>query len=261
MLEKIILISRVTSKLYEIIKELTAEKLHNKRIIFNSKLLEKKSKIRQLFEKEKNLVCIPFYQDNDYSLYKIASNIFKKNNISISSENINLIVEKSTGDRKNLQNEIDKILNFSYKKKTVNKDQILKLINLYEDDNLFELIDFCLAKNHVKVINIINTNSFTKNDTILLIRSFLSRLKRLVELKKLYEAAGNIKETINVYKPAIFWKDKEIVEIQMKNWTLKKIYKLIDRLNILELNFKKNYELSNNLIFDLILNSSKNTSN
>ena len=259
--EKIIIISRVTSKLYEIIKELTTEKLHNKKIIFNSKLLEKKSKIRQLFEVEKNLVCVPFYEDNNYSLHKIANDIFKKNNISISSENINLIVEKCTGDRKNLQNEINKILNFSYKKNKINREQILKLINLYEGDNLFELIDFCLAKNHVKVINIINTNSFSKSDTILIIRSFLSRLKRLVELKKLSITAGNIKETINIFKPPIFWKDKEIVEKQMENWTLEKIYKLIEELNMLELNFKRNYELSNNIIFDLILNSSKNPNN
>ena len=259
--EKIILISRVTSKLYEIINEITAEKLINKKIIFSSKLLEKRSKIRQLFEVEKNLVCVPFYQDNDYSLYKIANDIFKKNNVSISSENINLIVEKCTGDRKNLQNEINKILNFSYNKNKINREQILKLINLYEDDNLFELIDFCLAKNHLKVINIINTNSFTKSDSILLIRSFLSRLKRLVELKKLSMSVGTVKETINIFKPSIFWKDKEIVEKQMENWSLDKIYKLIEKLNMLELNLKKNYDLSNNIIFDLILNSSKNPNN
>ena len=47
----------------------------------------------------------------------------------------------------------------------------------------------------------------------------------------------------------------------MENWTLEKIYKLIEELNMLELNFKRNYELSNNIIFDLILNSSKNPNN
>ena len=256
---KIILISRVTSKMYEIIKELTNKKIYNKKIIFISQLLEKRSKIRQLFETEEELVCVAFYQDNISSLYKIAYNFFKTNNISISSENINLILEKCSGDRKNLQNEMNKILNFSFKKNKITKDEILKLVSSQEGENYFELIDLCLAMNHFKVINIINNNSFNKNDAIILIRSFLSRLKRLVELKKIQNKKGNIKETIDFFKPSIFWKDKEIVQKQMQFWTLERIYILIEELNTLELKFKRNYELSNNLIFDLIINTSKNT--
>ena len=127
--KKIILVNRVTSKLYETIKELTSKKIYNKKIIFNSGLLEKKSKIRQLFETDKTLVCIAFYHDKSISLYRIASDIFKKNNISISSENINLIVEKCSGDRKNLKNEINKILNFCFNKNKISQDEIIKLIN------------------------------------------------------------------------------------------------------------------------------------
>ena len=256
---KIILVSRVTSKMYEIIKELTNKKIYNKKIIFISQLLEKRSKIRQLFETEEELVCVAFYQDNISSLYKIAYNFFKTNNISISSENINLILEKCSGDRKNLQNEMNKILNFSFKKNKITKEEILKLVSSQEGENYFELIDLCLAMNHFKVINIINNNSFNKNDAIILIRSFLSRLKRLVELKKIQNKKGNIKETIDFFKPSIFWKDKEIVQRQMEFWTLERIYILIEDLNTLELKFKRNYELSNNLIFDLIINTSKNT--
>tara|TARA_Y100000590_G_scaffold250639_1_gene281532 strand:- start:3558 stop:4553 length:996 start_codon:yes stop_codon:yes gene_type:complete len=259
--EKIVQISRVTSKLFEIIKELTEKKIYNKKIILNSDLLEKKSKIRQLFETEKNLVCIPFYQDNDFSLFKIASEFFKKNNISLSSENINLIIEKCSGDRKNLQNEMDKILNYCSDKNKINTEEIFKLINSYQDENYFELIDQCLAKNNKKVSKIINDNIFNKNDSIILIRSFLSRLKRLIELKKLFAQVGDIKETINTFKPSIFWKDKEIVQKQMKIWSSEEIYKMLDKINSLEINFKKNYELSNNLIFDLIINISNKTNN
>ena len=43
----------------------------------------------------------------------------------------------------------------------------------------------------------------------------------------------------------------------MEIWTSEKIYNLIEEVNYLEIKFKKNYELSNNLIFDLILNTSK----
>ena len=254
--EKIIQVSRITSKLFDIITELTSKKIYNKKIIFNSNILEKKSKIRQLFESAKGLVCTPFYQDNSSSLYKIANDFFRKNNISISSENINLIVEKCIGDRKNLQNEMNKILNFSFKKNKISRGEILKLINLHGNENLFELIDYCLAKNLTKVINIINNNSFNKSDSIILIRSLISRLKRLIELKKIYTQANDANEAINTYKPLIFWKDKEIVKKQMEAWSVEKLYALLDKVSFLEVSLKKNNEFSNNIIFDLILNTS-----
>ena len=254
--EKLILVNRVTSKLYEIIVNLVTKKISNKKIIFNSSLLDKKSKIRKLFETEKDLICIAFYQDNNISLFRIATDFFKKNNIQISSENINLILDKCSCDRKNLYNEMNKILNFSFEKKKINRDQIIKLINVYEDENYFELIDNCLAKNQVKVNKIINNNTFNNNETIILIRTFLSRLKRLIELKKLERELGNSKDTINNFRPPIFWKDKEMVEKQIKSWNNNQIYLLLDKVNNLEIDLKRNYYMSNNLIFDLILNTS-----
>ena len=160
------------------------------------------------------------------------------------------------GDRKNLQNEMNKILNFSFKKNKISRSEILKLINLHGNENLFELIDYCLAKNLAKVINIINNNSFDKSDSIILIRSLISRLKRLIELKKIYIQTNDVDEAINTYKPFIFWKDKEIVKKQMEAWSVEKLYALLDKVSFLEVSLKKNNEFSNNIIFDLILNTS-----
>ena len=256
--KKIIIISRVTSKLYEVIKDLFNRQIHDKKIILNSGVLEKKSRIRQLFEKENTLVCIAFYQDNTSTLYKIASDFFSSNKIPISSENINLIIEKCLGDRNNLKNEMNKILNFCYQKNKISADEIKKLINYQEEDNYFELVDFCLSKNKLKVCKIINNNNYKNTDSIILIRSFVSRIKRLLELKKLQGESGNVKSTIENFRPPIFWKDKETVEKQLKSWSIKDAYKLFDEITELEINYKKNSNLSNNLIFDLILNSSNN---
>ena len=257
--EKIIVINYVTTKLYEILKEITVHEIENKIIILKAGILEKKSRLRQLFEKEKNLVCIAFYQDNHISLYKIANEFFKNQSISISSENINLILEKCSGDRKNLQNELNKILNFCLDKGKITKYEIIKLINFYDDENYFELIDQCLTKNHSKVIKIINNNYFGKNDSIILIRSFLSRLKRIIELKKLMNKVGDIDQSINMFKPPIFWKDKEKIAKQMEIWSSTKAYELLEKITKLEVKYKKNYDFSNNLIFDLILETSSKT--
>ncbi len=255
---KIIIISRISKKFYEIVPNLMEKEIQNKKIILNCGQLEKRSKLRELFEKDKNLICIPFYEDNVSTLYTIASKFFKNNNISISSENINLLVEKCSGDRKNLLNELDKVFNYCFEKKKISKDELVKLINMYDDDNYFKLIDWCLSRNHHQVCKIINNSSFDKKDSIILIRSLLSRLKRLIELKKLQGQIGNIKDTINNFRPPIFWKDKEVVEKQVNSWSKKQVLKLLDDANNLEINFKRNPNLSNNIVFDLILNTSSN---
>ena len=256
--EKIIVISRVTSKLYDTALELSKKPIDNIIIIFNSGSLEKRSKIRQLFEKETKLICVAFYQDNNASLFKIASEFFKVNKILISSENINLIIEKCSGDRKNLQNEMNKILNYCFNKKKIDREQILKLINFHGDDNYFELIDHCLSKNHKAVYKIINNRTFDSNDSIILIRSLLSRLKRLIELKELQTELGTAKDTVNNFRPPIFWKEKEVVQKQVEIWSTDKVYDLLDEVNNMEINLKKNSGLSNNIVFDLILNTSSN---
>tara|TARA_Y100001970_G_scaffold237377_1_gene297815 strand:- start:18814 stop:19809 length:996 start_codon:yes stop_codon:yes gene_type:complete len=257
--EKIILVSRVTSKLFEIVKDLTEKNISNKKIILNSETLDKKSKIRQLFEKEDDLICIPFYQDNNYSLYKIAISFFKINKIAVSTENINLIIEKCLGDRKTLRNELNKILNYCFQRNKISSEEINRLINANDQENYFELIDNCLAKNSNQVTKIINNDQFSKAESIILVRSFISRVKRLIELKKLFEEIGDINQAITKFKPPIFWKDKEIVYKQISSWSSNEIYKMLNDINMLELKFKKNYEISNNLIFDFILNTSRAT--
>ena len=42
-------------------------------IVLNSAALEKKSKLRSLFEKNKEIICVPFYEDNNQTLNSIIN--------------------------------------------------------------------------------------------------------------------------------------------------------------------------------------------
>ena len=106
--QKFIVIKRATDKILKLIETLHLKNLDDTTIILSSDNLEKKSKLRSLFEKEKRLVCIPFYPDNNQTLSKIAYNFFKDKKISISPSNINLITNKCNGDREKLINELQK---------------------------------------------------------------------------------------------------------------------------------------------------------
>ena len=51
----------------------------------------------------------------------------------MSTSNINLIINKCNGDKKNLINELDKIQMFSLKEKKISTADLIKLINLTEN--------------------------------------------------------------------------------------------------------------------------------
>jgi DNA polymerase-3 subunit delta len=254
--EKFIIIKRVTDKILKIIEILQLKNLDDTTIILNSDNLEKKSKLRSLFEKDKKLVCVPFYPDNDQTLSKLVYNFLRDKKISISPSNINLITNKCSGDREKLFNELQKIEHFSRNGKRIDSENISKLINLSENHSISELVDNCLAKNKKKIINILNENNFSNEDCIMIARSFLIKAKKLLILSKTFETNKNIDLTISSAKPPIFWKEKEITKQQIYKWKPKNIKKLIYTLGETELQIKKNINNSINLITDFILNQS-----
>lgn len=253
---KIIIINRASDKICEIIDDLTNRVVSNIKVIINADILDTKSKLRSIFEKRKDLVCIPTYPDSNDTLSKLTYSFFKKQNISISQQNINMIVEKCNGDRTNLKNELDKIKSYSLNKKKISSEEISKLINLSENYGLSELIDNCLAKNQNKIINILNENNYNTEDGIIILRTFLSKAKKILKLATQLEQNKDINATINSARPPIFWKDKEIVKIQLNNWKPKKIEDLIKNLNDLELEIKQNYNNSILIISNFILEKS-----
>jgi len=260
--EKLIIISRADDKIKDIIDEILEKKLENIIIILNSGLLEKKSKIRSFFEKNKDTVCIPFYADTNETLRSIANNFFKKNNISISQQTINMLVERVRGDRKNLDNELKKIESFMQNKKKITTEEILKLTNLAENYDISELVDNCLAKNSKKTINILNENNFSIEDCIIIIRTILMKTKRLYKISmSLSKNNISIDEVINSHKPPVFWKDKEILKQQIKNWSYNNIETLIYKINEIELIIKKNSNSSINILSDFIIALSAKTNN
>ena len=259
--QKFIIVKRATDKIFKIIEILNSKNLEDVTIVLNSDNLEKRSKLRSFFEKDKKLICIPFYPDNDQTLSKLAYNFLRDKKISISSSNINLIISKCNGDRETLINELRKIEYFSKNGKKINSESISKLINLNENHSISELIDNCLAKNKKKIISILNENNFSNDDCIMITRSFIIKAKKLLTLSTFFETTKNIDLTISSAKPPIFWKEKEITKQQIYKWKPKNIKKLIYELSETELQIKKNINNSINLITDFILSQSSSEAN
>tara|TARA_X000000950_G_scaffold287680_1_gene401053 strand:+ start:4854 stop:5837 length:984 start_codon:yes stop_codon:yes gene_type:complete len=254
--KKFIIINRATEKFFKIFDEIFIKNPEDVIIIINAGALDKRSKLRNFFEKDKRLICCPFYTDTSEILSRLAHDFFKKNNISLSQSNVNLIISRCNGDRGNLINELDKIKFFTITNKTIKTEDLLKLTNLSENYSISELIDSCLAKNKNKTINILSENTFDESDCLSIIRTFLNKSKKLLELSKNYKKSKNLEVVINNYKPPIFWKDKEITKQQIIKWKPEDIQKVIFKLSEIELQIKKNINNSLYLITDFLLEES-----
>ena len=251
--QKLILISRCSNKIYSFIEKFLEKDISQVLVVLNSENLDKKSKLRALYEKSKDLICVPFYEDNQQSLSIFANRYLQSKNIKLSREILNLIIERSQGDRGNLKNELEKIENLSLTKKNISNEDIIDITNLSENYTIFELVDNYLAKNQKKVSKIINENNFVNDDSIIILRTLLSRSKRLLKLKNMQNVNKSIDDTIAAFRPPIFWKEKDIVKQQMSNWSEDEVKEKIFEISNLEILIKKSTS-SINLVSDLISN-------
>ena len=252
--QKILIISRVSDKIIKIIQDLLQRDLLDTKIILKASSLEKKSKIRNFFEKDKNLACIPFYEDDDKSLNLILNQFLIKYNLKMSREITNLLIDRSNGNRESLKKELDKIYYYSISNKKIDLNAVRKLTNLSENYDVSELIDNCLAKNNKKVSKILNENNYSNEDCILILRTLLNRSKRLLNIIENYKKTKNIENVIINLRPPIFWKEREIVKKQANMWEIDDLKNKIYKINELELMIKNNSKNSYNLVSDFVIN-------
>ena len=258
--KKIITIHESTDKLIDIIKDAQNRYSEDIYLIFFSNILDKKSKLRNFFEKEKQLICIPCYLDNEKDLATIAQLELKKNNIILSRESLNLLIEKSNADRNNLRNEIEKIAAYSLNKKKIEIDEIKLLINFSGDYKSDIFVNECLCGNITQYKKIISELYVNTINQILLLRILSNKIHRLLKIKEQNNDQENLENLLNSCKPPIFWKEKPIIKKQLSIWKLNDLKKIIQDINNTEILCKKNPNASNSIFLNLFLEICKKAS-
>jgi len=259
--KKIITINETTDKIIDIIKYVHEKCPQDIYLIFISNILDKKSKIRTLFEKEKELTCIPCYLDNERDLAAIAQLELKKNNIMLSRESINLLIEKSNADRNNLRNEIEKIIAYSHNKEKIEVDEIKTLINFSGDYKSDIFVNECLCGNIVQYKKIISEFYVNTINQILLLRILSNKIHRLLRIKEGTDESYNLDTILNTCKPPIFWKEKPIVKKQLALWKLKDLKEIITDINKTEILCKKNPHISTSIFLNFFMQICKKANN
>ena len=245
--KKVFLIDKITDKFLEIIKQISILSGDDKIFLF-SNILEKKSKIRSFFEKEKNKDIVPCYQDNSLTIQKI---IFKKlaNLNGLTEEMVNLISSSCSNDRAKLNNEIEKIKQFFYNK-PIEIKYLRRLLNLKEEDDFNYIKDSAISGDKEATNNLLNSTAIENEKTNL----YLSMLnQRLIMLKNLSNKNQNIEKLINNLKPPIFWKEKPAVIAQAKKWNEERLDNAIDKTYKFEIQLKTNSLLNKNILLKKLL--------
>ena len=251
---KLIIISRVTDRILKYFEAILNKDISNIKFFLRTGVLEKKSKLRSFFEKNNKVIVIPVYEDDYRSLYSFIEKFLSANKIILSRESINLLINRSGNDRFNLKIELNKIYNYSITNKKIDLEIIKKLSNLVENYSVYELADSYLEKNKKNLSKILNENNYSNEDCILILRTIMSKSKRLLNILESSKYNKNIDNVIALYKPPIFWKEKEIVKKQVNKWVLEDLKNKIYKINDIELLIKKNASISLNLLSNFIVN-------
>jgi DNA polymerase III subunit delta len=251
--KKIINVHEASDKIFKKISDIHANFNKSVFLIISCAILDKKSKLRNFFEKDKNTMCIACYPDNERDLGNIIRSELKKNKILLSSESINLLIEKSNSDRGNLRNEIEKIKSYALNKKNIEIDEIKNLINFSGDYKSDILINECLSGNILQYKKIISELYINTINQVLLLRILSNKIQRLLNIKKQETKSISLDNLINSTKPPIFWKEKTIVKKQLSVWKLNDLKKMVKEINDTELLCKKNPQVSNVIFFNFFL--------
>ncbi len=239
--EKIIIVNQTNEKILADLDNILESK-EKVKIILIADLLDKKSKLRATFEKGKDLVIIPCYNDNDISLKKLIYNELKEFK-NLNADTINMILNYSNLNRKTILNNLDKIKLF-YDKKVLSGETLETLLNSDRNEVFENIRDASLMKDKSKLNNLLSNFTFSNDDVYFYLNMINIRLIKLLEIQKENENYRDFNITIAKMRPPIFWKDKPVYLKLLTKWPISSILEALTYLGGIEEKLKKNSSLN-----------------
>ena len=250
--KKIIFVHEATDKIFNQIEEILAKPINDLKIIVLANTLEKKTKLRNIYEKDKKFAVVPCYLDNEMTL-SFYINKQLKNIKGVNQEIINLLINNSNSDRKTISNEIKKIVSYGSDKK-INYETVQKLINIKSDTAFSKIRDASLTGDKKKVNQLLSEVEFRNEDIFMYLYSLNTRVLKLYEIHNINKDVRDIELSIETLKMKIFWKDKPIFINQLKKWDIEKLQKILLKIGNIEQSLKTDSNIRNDIVLkDLLI--------
>tara|TARA_B100000780_G_scaffold258784_1_gene209324 strand:+ start:779 stop:1792 length:1014 start_codon:yes stop_codon:yes gene_type:complete len=250
--KKIIFIYEASDKIFDQVYECVEKENKNIKINIFSHNLEKKSKLRNLFEKNTNLAIFPCYEDNERTLIAYINKELKEYK-GLTGEIINLIIYNSNTDRRIIKSELVKIKYFFLNKK-ITKEEVFEILNIKDDTSFDKIRDSALSGDKIKINKLLSEMELLNVDAFFYLNSLNYRVMKLQEVIRISDGKSNrYEQALESLKPPIFWKDKPIIVQQLHKWNLKKLSQLAEEIGETEILMKKNSYLRCDIIIKRLL--------
>lgn len=257
--KKLFFLHSTTDKIFNEIEECLEKENKNVKIYIFAENLDKKSKLRNMFEKERRLAILACYKDNERTLMEYINKEFVGFK-GLTGEMINIIVANSSSDRRIIQNEIMKIKGY-FVEKTINKNDLLEILNIKNDTSFEEIRDNALNGKKDKINKLLSEIDLLNEDCFFYLNDLNYRVLKLAEIKENKKIFKSDEEALDNLKPPVFWKDKPVYLEQLKKWDIKRLNEASCRIGETELLIKKYSEVRGSVIIkDLIIALSKEAS-
>lgn len=247
--KKLIFINNATDKILPALKLVLDIETENKLIIISS-ALDKKSKLRDIFERSKELQTVPCYPDNELNIKKILFNKLSGYQ-GLSSHNVNMIINCCSNDRVKLNNELEKIKIF-FVNKEIETKKLEFLLNLETNDDFNLLKDEAIKGNKSLTNKLLGSTFFENDKAIYYLNTVNKSFMRLSEISE-KTTSSSIEVAVNQIKPPVFWKDKPNLIIQSKKWNTIKIKKILKDIYLTEIKVKTYSVIKKDLIIKKLI--------
>lgn len=159
------------------------------------KLDERKKMVKLL--KEKSTVKLFLSLDvKDINAY--IKNYFTSEDYKIDNTTIALIASRINGNTKVLNSELNKLMLYKINDKTITKEDVLKVITKYEEDNIFKLVDAVIKKDKPSIFTLYKGLIDNKEEPAVIMSLLSNNLRIILQSGILYKD-GYSKDKIASY--------------------------------------------------------------
>lgn len=247
--KKIFFLNNCNDKILEFVKEIET-KLNSNKICIYSEILDKKSKLRNYFEKSEFCDVVACYEDTEINIKKFLQTKLKSFS-GVTPQILNIFLENCGLDRVKLNNELQKVNDY-FTNKIINSEDLTKLINTKNDDNFKTLKESVLNGKNKTTNNLLSITMLDIEKIPFYLHSLSQNLLKIKELINLSKGA-NIADAIDKIKPPIFWKEKPTFLMQCKLWNLKKIKEATQKIYDIEIKSKSSSDINKNILIKKLM--------
>ena len=183
-----------------------------------------------------NVYCntVVSYQKSARSLQTEITYVFSQEGIKITDDALELL-ESNLGDNQlNTKKALDNIISFVYPRKTIDYEDIIKIIPKSKFIEVDETVFSVFTGNHLETANSIELLHSSGVSTLEIIRVFLKWSIILKVACDIYKKTKSIDIAIKESTPYVFWKVRPKFEESIRKCVNLNLGSIIDRLLILE---------------------------